>query len=73
MLFLPLALIPFILGIYDLYRSTKVEKIPEKREAPKKEESETGKVKEIVYMRCPKCKAKNEEDAKYCKKCGNKL
>jgi len=28
---------------------------------------------EIVYLRCKKCKTKNDEDAEYCKKCGEKL
>ena len=29
--------------------------------------------KEVIKVRCPSCKTLNDEDAKYCKKCGAQL
>jgi ribosomal protein L40E len=78
---LPLAFIFFIIGAFfwsggkkDELRELEIKskkQSSEKTESIDKERSE--KVKEIILIRCPKCKAKNEEDAEYCKKCGKKL
>ena len=32
--------------------------------------SSTGGIKEKILVLCPKCKTKNDEDAKFCKSCG---
>ncbi|HAS73262.1 MAG TPA: hypothetical protein DCS67_03865 [Clostridiales bacterium UBA8960] len=36
-------------------------------------ETKLGTNKEVIKVRCQKCSALNDEDAKYCKDCGGKL
>lgn len=48
----------------------------QKENAPKKEsgkEPSPPKTVEKVIVLCPKCGARNEEDAEFCKKCGGRL
>ena len=47
------------------------EEEPEEEEAEVEEEPE--ETEQIVKVRCKKCKTLNEEEAKFCKKCGKKL
>ncbi|QLJ52670.1 MAG: hypothetical protein Sv326_0495 [Candidatus Fermentimicrarchaeum limneticum] len=54
-----LGLLSFLYGLISSQPKSKIEIKVETRES--------------VYVRCSKCKTKNEEDAEFCKKCGNEL
>ena len=40
---------------------------------PLNKKAETSSVKEIIKIRCKNCSELNDEDAKFCKNCGEKL
>lgn len=42
-------------------------------ETPLNKKAETSSAKEIIKIRCKNCSELNDEDAKFCKNCGEKL
>ena len=42
-------------------------------ETPLNNKAETSSAKEIIKIRCKNCSELNDEDAKFCKNCGEKL
>jgi ribosomal protein L40E len=66
MLLLPL----FALDCYFVAKNIENEKI---KELNKIEEIQKKEGKEFKYIFCSQCGTKNEKDAKFCSKCGEKI
>ncbi|MFA5381687.1 MAG: zinc-ribbon domain-containing protein [Candidatus Micrarchaeia archaeon] len=56
----------FVYGIVTSYNITEKQEKIEKTKFVKE-------IEEKIYIRCPKCGVKNEENTKYCKECGELL